>query len=319
MKLLVSWMDELRTYVTREFYYIMQDLIQAHGWRHLEPHLLSKDPASARSTLLDTLGEIPEAILFWETYDLCIALMPALRELGCLGYLFADDLHQLWGSEHLRDVKLQAFSACDTILSTYATVFEQFYPELDGGRKVVWTPHSASPDFVLPFNPEPENAILLSGAIGEHYPLRGRMRDLQEEGRYAIALQEHPGYVSAYDYERDARVGAGYARNIHRYRAAFNDAATFRYIVAKHFEIPATGSLLLTDGVVREPLSQLGFIENVHYVPVSLENLEDQLRYVLDPHCSPEIDAIRARGQQLVLSRHQTSHRAKLIDTVCAP
>jgi hypothetical protein len=310
-------MNELRTYVTREFFYIMQDLIRVHGWRHVEPHVLSRDPSSAKATLLDALGEIPEVILFWETYDLCIALMPVLHDIGCRGYLLADDLHQLWGSEHLRDVKLRAFSACDTILSTYATVFEGFYPELDGKKKVIWTPHSASPDFVLPFNPESENAILLSGAIGEHYPLRGRMKDLQEEGRYAIALQEHPGYVPAYDYDRDARVGAGYARNIHRYRAAFNDAAIFRYIVAKHFEIPATGSLLLTDGAVREPLSQLGFIENVHYVLVSMENLEDQLRYVLDPRYSAEIDAIRAQGQQLVLSRHRTSDRAKLIDRVC--
>jgi hypothetical protein len=33
MKLIVSQLEALRTYVTREFYYIMSDLISTHGWR----------------------------------------------------------------------------------------------------------------------------------------------------------------------------------------------------------------------------------------------------------------------------------------------
>ncbi len=317
MKLLVSWMHELGTYVSREFHYTMQDLVRLHGWRHIAPWMLSKHAASGRAGLVELLGEVPEVILFWETYDLFNSVQRALRECGCRLILFADDLHLLWGHESKRDSKLQAFTECDKVLTSYAYVFDQLYPELSSLKTAVWIPHSASPDFVVPFNHRPENAILLSGFIGALYPLRMRMKELQQSGRYAIACHEHPGYGEGYDYENDSRVGVGYARTIHRFRAGFTDALTYRYIVAKYFEIPATGALLVADGSVSEPLRQLGFIEHVNYVPVSAQNLEEKIEYVLAERNSAEIDTIRMRGQQLVLSNHRTSDRAKLIDEAC--
>jgi hypothetical protein len=316
MKLLVSWLGELSTYVTREFHFVMRDLIHIYGWRHVQPDVLSGDPASARAILVQRFGELPETILFWETYELCLALMPILRDVGCRGYLFADDLHLLWGKESMRDAKLLAFAGCDRILASYAYIFHEFYPELRGRSTPVWIPHSASPDFALPFNDHPENRILLSGAGGPHYPLRGRVKDLQEAGTYPIEHRHHPGYAEGYDYDGDSRVGVGYAKTIHRYKVGFTDASIFRYAVAKYFEIPATGSLLLAGDSVREPLAELGFIENVHYIPVCKEDLERKIEYVLDPNNDDEIHAIRRRGQELVLSRHRTRDRAKLIDSV---
>jgi len=318
MKVLVSWMQELSTYISREFFHTMRSLVEVHGWRQIEPSRLATETANTKETLLSVLGEIPEAILFWEVFDLCAAMQPALGDLGCRGCLFADDLHQLWGREKLRGTKLQAFSRCDTILSSYAYVFHDFYPELRGHKQPVWVPHGASPDFDLPFNENPENAILLSGAGGEHYPLRGRMKDLQEEGRFAIVHQDHPGYSGSYDYEKDGRVGLGYARTINRYRASLTDAATFRYIVAKHFEIPATGALLMTDESAAGEMKQLGFIGGVHYLPVSIQTLEERIQYVLDPGERERIDTIRRNGQALVRSRHRTCDRAQLIDAVCS-
>ena len=318
MKLLVSWMRELSGYVSREFYYVMQDLIQLHEWRQIDPPSLSQHSGSVKEYLLEVFGEIPKVVLFWETYDLVNIVLPALHDLGCRAIIFADDVHMLWGHELKRDVRLRAFSQCDTVMSSYAYVFDDFYPELRGRKTAVWIPHSASPDFVLPFNDRPENAILLSGFVGGLYPLRLQLKDLQRRSRCAIVQHEHPGYRENYDYERDLRIGAGYARTIHRFKAAFTDALTFRYVVAKHFEIPATGTLLVADGTVREPLRQLGFIEDVHYVPVSGETLEERISYVLDSCHNDEIESIRRRGQELVLRKHTTCHRASLIDGACA-
>jgi Glycosyl transferases group 1 len=243
-------------------------------------------------------------------------LSVSLRLLGCRLAIFADDLH-FWGEASVRNARLHAFFGCDNILTSYAYVLDEFYPELRNRKTATWIPHSASPDFVLPFNRRPENAILLSGFISPLYPLRMRMKELQQEGRYAIVRHEHPGYGENYDYDNDARVGRGYANTIHRFRAGFTDALTYRYVVAKHFEIPATGALLVADGLVSEPLRQLGFVENVHYVPVSAENLEERIRYVLAEDNRAEIDEIRRRGQQLVLGAHRTSDRAGLIDSIC--
>jgi hypothetical protein len=126
--------------------------------------------------------------------------------------------------------------------------------------------------------------------------------------------QSHPGYAENYNHESDLRVGPAYARSIHRFRAGFTDGGTFRYVVAKHFEIPATGALLVADEALAEPLKGLGFIKNVQYVPVSAQNLEETIQYVLDEANRREIDRIRRCGQQLVLSNHRTRDRARQID-----
>ena len=52
-------------------------------------------------------------------------------------------------------------------------------------------------------------------------------------------------------------------------------------------------------------------------MPVSAENLEERIRYVLAEDNRAEIDEIRRRGQQLVLGAHRTSDRAGLIDSIC--
>ena len=74
MKLLVSWMRELGGYVSREFYYIMQDLISVHGWRQMQPSAMPQCPGSVEECLLNEFGEIPDVVLFWEAYDLFKAI-----------------------------------------------------------------------------------------------------------------------------------------------------------------------------------------------------------------------------------------------------
>ena len=69
MKLVVSRLEALRTYVTREFYYIMRDLISTHGWRHIESVKLFASPGTIHDNLVGEFGELPESIIFWEDHD----------------------------------------------------------------------------------------------------------------------------------------------------------------------------------------------------------------------------------------------------------
>ena len=86
--------------------------------------------------------------------------------------------------------------------------------------------------------------------------------------------------------------------------------------MAKYFEIPATGALLLADNAVSLWLTQLGFEQYIHYVHVSKQNLEDRLRYVLDERNHNELDVIRRQGQELVWHRHKTSDRARDLNDI---
>lgn len=315
MKLIVSHLETSRTYVSREFYYIIRDLISNYGWRHIEIDKLWNGAGTIRDKLMEEFDELPESILFCQAYELLHAQAKDIYRLNCRKSIFADDLH--WWDEQMRQTKSVSFALCDTILSTCGYIWPRFYPEFCSTKKVVWIPHSASPDFMLPCNPRPENSILLSGAISCHYPLRQQLKALQAQGSHSIAYHGHPGYYTGYDYDSDQNIGGGYAKTINRYRAAFTDSLTFRYVVAKYFEIPATGALLLADDAVSGPLRELGFIPNQHYLPVSTDNLEEKIKYILDERNHEGLDHIRRSGQKLVWDRHKTSDRAMQMDSEC--
>jgi hypothetical protein len=252
--------------------------------------------------------------LFWEGYYLLQGRRAEIESLDCGKYVLCDDLHG--GEEHSREEKLEALSMFETVFSTYGYVFDQYYPELKA-KRVVWVPHSASPDFMLTYNEHPENAILLSGAINDYYPMRLRLKALSYSDSYPIVIHCHPGHRCDFDYETNDSVGRGYAERINNYRVAFTDSSKYKYAVAKYFEIPATGSLLLADRAISEPLRRLGFIEGVHYTGVSNEDLEEKIDYVLDTSNHAELDGIRQNGQKLVWQKHKTSDRARLIDGIC--
>lgn len=315
MKLIVSELEELRSYVSREFYHVMTDLITHFNWRHVETRKLWWARGTIRDALLEVCHELPETILFWEGYELLLARALEIQRLPCRKIILADDLH--WWDAGMRTRKAVGFALCDTVISTVGYAWNKYYPEFARTKRVVWVPHSASPDFMVPYNPNPENAIFVGGSAGHYYPLREQMKALHAKDSYSLVFQPHPGYYTGYDYENNPNVGRQFARRINHYRAAFTDSSIFNYVVAKYFEIPSTGALLVADDSVSGPLTQLGFLENQHYLPVSAKNLEEKVAFVLDERNHEELDQVRKRGQQLVWDRHKTIDRARQIDAAC--
>jgi hypothetical protein len=315
IKLLISELAIRGHYVSREAYYVMNELMEVYGWRHIETQALAPWPHSLRERMREHCGDSPDIVLFWEGYDLIASAFMQLFRADFRVVVFCEDLH--WFHEPMRATKMLGLSVAELILASYAPVFERFFPEVAAARRVVWVPHAASPEFLLPMNGSAENVIFLSGMINEVYPLRQRLKTVADESGLPIVVHPHPGYRCHYDHETSGDVGAGYARRIHAARAAFTDASRFRYVLSKFFEIPAAGSLLLGDETVEEELSQLGFRRREHYIPVSEATLGREIRHVLDTKNHDELDEVRRRGQQLIWERHKTSDRAKLIDHVC--
>lgn len=312
MKLVLARFQALDHYVSSEFAAVLRELVEVFGWRLAEFSVLR---GSLPEALLDAVGEVPEVLLFWEGYDFIVRHAHAIRSLGCRTAVFADDLHWLSDSEHY--AKLAAFLLCDLVLATTADRLPAYFPEVHQLARVVWVPHAASPEFLLPWNSGAQNALLLSGAIQREYPMRQALKALCDEGRYPIVHLPHPGYHCGYDHGSDPRVGAGYARTLHRYRAAFTDGGQQRYIVAKCFEIPGTGALLLADRDLAPSLARLGFLDGEHYTSTSIEDFEDRIQDVLNPSRHEEFDVMRKNAHVLIRDRHTTSHRARLIDESC--
>ncbi len=308
MRLIVAELGAYSHFVSREFSYIVRELIEAYGWMHLEPGTLCGP--GLREKIARSCGEFPEVILFWGGEWFLCQQDREVEKLPAAKWVVADDLHHS-GQKAIRE---KACLLCDTVLATYAYRVPEYFPRVAEARRVVWLPHSASPDFALPFNSQARNELFLSGAINDAYPMRQRVNALMESGFPGIVRQPHPGYHCGYSYGNDVRVGRAFARRMWEHRAAFTDGTHFRYAVAKHFEIPATGALLMADQALDGPLRELGFVPGVHYLSGGDENLEDLVRYVLREEHHAELDQIRRNGQALVLERHRTSHRARLIN-----
>ncbi|MEA2571214.1 MAG: hypothetical protein QOI24_3215 [Acidobacteriota bacterium] len=294
MKVAVGPFAALRRYVSREFAETFALLRDRHGWQLRE----LEEPLDAGR------GDV---ILFWESYDSVIRHVND----GARVYVMTDDLH---GDRY---PMAQALALADGVLSTYAPRLADFFPSLHASH-VTWIPHAASSDFLLPVNESPRPVVFVSGAMSRLYPLRRAMSEVASRRPELAHVHEHPGYRCDYDHDRDPRVGRGYAQAMGSCLAAFTDGLLHRYLVAKFFEIPATGALLIADRAVAPQLARLGFDDGVHYISASAGDLESVIERVLDDPNRGEIDAIRFRGHALVHQRHTTAHRAREIDTACA-
>ncbi|HKO01918.1 MAG TPA: glycosyltransferase [Thermoanaerobaculia bacterium] len=294
MKVAAGPFAELRRYVSREFFETFSLLRERHGWVLRELHELSSI-------------ENADVLLFWESYDAVIRHAHRAKRICVM----TDDLH---GDRY---PMAQALALADRVLSTYAPCIADFFPSLHSSH-VAWTPHAASSDFLFDVNESPRNVVFVSGAMSAKYPLRRLMLELANRRPDIAQIHEHPGYRTDFDYDTDARIGRGYAESMHGCLAAFTDALQYRYVVAKHFEIPATGALLIADRAMSSQLAQLGFDDGVHYVSASASDLEEVIDRVRDPQNREHIDAIRRRGHALVHQRHTTERRAREIDTACA-
>jgi hypothetical protein len=314
-KLMISDLAIRGSYVTREAYHIMKELIERYGWFHMETHHLASQSHCLQERMREQCGALPDVVLFWEGYHLVTSALLQLFNADFRVVIYCEDLH--WFHAEMQATKSLALTVADLILASYAPMFERFFPAVAAAKRVVWVPHAASPEFMLPLNESAANVIFLSGMINDYYPLRQRLKALANETEFRIVEHPHPGYQCDHDHETSGTVGPGYARRINASRASFTDASRFNYVLAKFFEIPATGSLLVGDAAVEQELSQLGFCQRVHYIPVSDATMESELEHILDAKNHADLDQIRRRGQQLIWERHKTSDRAKLIDDEC--
>ncbi len=162
-------------------------------------------------------------------------------------------------------------------------------------------PHFAQSCF-FKFTESPKPRVIVSGA--RHEP-----RGLRTEALKHAAVDElaHGQYFQ----ESYANVVSGYLAAL-----VVTHNASRRYLVAKFFEVAATGSLLLADDRVRGELEVLGFRDRVHCLFCNAKNVRVKIDYVLDPQNRSVVDAIRRLGQSLVRKNHSLVNRLDELDLI---
>jgi len=175
-----------------------------------------------------------------------------------------------------------------------------------------WVPIGAASlfkDYQLPKSID----ILLTGWVSpQYYPFRSQaLRSFQ--GFPGFYYLKHPGY--RHFEPSEVVMGADYARLLNRAKLVVTDGGKFDYLVAKYFEVPACKSALVTPCF--DDLLELGYKPYEHFIPASLENLEE----VVFKSLSDEelVKEVSCNGHHLVHQKYTMECMAKqFVNTLCA-
>lgn len=163
-----------------------------------------------------------------------------------------------------------------------------------------------------------KSSALLSGATySNFYPLRSAAIDIMSKHPDLVEQRKFPGYGTNLDPDKEAR---DYANDIASHLLSITGAGMGNtpapYILAKHFEIAAAGSVIITDEFVAPQLLKLGFIENIHYVSATPDNLKEVIQKWLLPENKDKLIEIGKAANALVKEKHTIEHRIAEFDEI---
>jgi len=225
------------------------------------------------------------------------ALIPGLLDLNKNIKLvtFTGDL-QCYSNKLCLDNKIKVFNRSDLIISFSNEYFMKMYPQFLSKYRFLpksFAPHSRYTSLL--FNDKPKLKGLFCGSVNKSvYPLR------------SLIVNKHYADI---DYKRPKYTGADYAKLLHSYFCGITCSSIFNYALAKCFEIPATGSLLLTNETV--DLKKLGFIPHQHYIPITKENVFSKVTQCIKNPA--DYDNIRKEGMKFVRENHSIVNRVDLL------
>jgi len=191
------------------------------------------------------------------------------------------------------------FDRSDLILRKADEDFRRRYPQYMD--KTVFFPEFFAPygrygNF--DFSETPINQCLMAGSSANSYlyPLRNYVLKNHDPLKIkAIHTRAGRGFV-----RREA-----YAQLLNSYFCCIATSSCYNIALAKYFEIPAAGSLLLANEC--EDLKKIGFRAYKHYVPITRDNVFSQVDLVLN---NPgDFLEIRKEGTEFVRKNHSIFNR----------
>jgi len=240
---------------------------------------------------------------------------------------YVSDLHRktFWKNESDNDKAFlsnldKTLSRSDIILTRYWGVFCSKFQKYI--YKAVHLPHFFAPYEKyesLGFNEEPINKCLLTGITPDVregtkvYTTRLLIKKLNSPD---IDVIKYPDYDEKHSEEELKELGFyindSYIELLHSYLAGFATPSILKYTVAKYFEIPATGSLLL--GVRTDDLDKLGFRPYKHYIPFTQDTIKQTVSSIVN---NPQkYREIRLSGMEFVRKYHSINNRFNQLKSI---
>lgn len=210
----------------------------------------------------------------------------------------------------------------DAILARYPEALTKVLSKSSSHAPCYEFYHAASRHYFenqLEFTAKADTALLSGALTPAFYPLRTAANELYMRKIPYMEFRKHPGYDTIPDPIAEA---VSYAKQIARNKIAITGAGMGKtpapYILAKTFEIPATGTVVVMDDFVEPMMNKLGFQRNIHYISTNPEYLQSDLEFWFHPENSAKLEKISKAGYRLVLERHTLEKRVEEFEKIVA-
>lgn len=213
-----------------------------------------------------------------------------------------DDIHH---GKSIRNYRIPVINSSHMIFSTYAYQFDKW--GLPKHSNLFFFPHSAR--WICEFNQNPIMKILISGRISDIYEDRIYVYNIAKKKPDNFDIL-NCNFSYRIDVSNDDNIcGKKFYDYLNKYLCCFVDT-TRDYILAKVFEICASGALLLCMNTnVKNIMDDIGFKDKFNYISCTRENFNDVANYILDKNNLNEINKIRYEGYKLIINNHTWEHR----------
>lgn len=275
--------------ICQHIYGIFEKLVSSDNAIFIATEELINAKGKLRSFLENRYNTIPQ---YYITFYGIGSLEPIIDELSELlkVVLINDDIHH---AIRVAKPRIAVYKKAYLSLATYGYQLNRWH--LPNVKNNFFFPHSAK--WVIDINPNPINKILLSGSLTSIYVDRIYVKNLNDPN------------VDYYPKTPKGFFGKDFYTYIGKFIAAFVET-TRDYILAKTFEICASGSLLLcmNPNLIRE-FEQLGFVDNKNYISCTRENIKEKISFICDPVNKSKVNEIRIAGNDLIRLRHTSEMR----------
>lgn len=203
------------------------------------------------------------------------------------------------------------FENTDVILSGSWELFESKWPEYMNKHEFFPLYFASYERYAgLGLNSGPTMKCLVCGARGKVYTLRRYLMTVGKNGSRLIDVLPHPGFTI--ENRSGECIDDNFARKLNEYYCCATDSSNYHYAVAKYFEIPAAGSLLLAEDVA--DARRAGLMPWKHFVPIdratALSRIEDCLEH------PDRYNGIRDAGTEFVRRNHSILNRVGTVEKI---
>lgn len=290
-----------KSFVSDQWYELFyENLIKKSGWQVYKDDL-------PRVDVLLMIDMNPSESIF--------TMLNRLKDSGrVMHFLYwVDDLH--WHRYSQFEIKNRTYSLpyLNLLGGGGGAQFNTFYPDIAKKKKTLWIPHSASRRFQQSLNVSAAPKVLLSGHPKlPWYPYRFQAKNLMDKGDPNLVQLVHPGY----DANLTPSFHVDYVSRVTAFSTGFTSSLVLNYIVAKIFEIPAMGQLLLINHEIEPHLKALCLSPNIHFLSYSSESMKSVIQRATHEDFATQNWRIRQAARSVIMKMHTTDSRAQLVTKI---